>query len=83
MTNLAVRSGLAALVVYSFVPPSAWADETAKPNILVIVGDDMGYAHRQNRGGRRSLHERVRLRAILFANAGRPLDGPLPNAVWA
>ena len=44
MTNLAVRSGLAALVVYSFVPPSAWADETAKPNILVIVGDDMGYA---------------------------------------
>ena len=37
--------------------------------------------HRRARRGRRALHERLRLRPVLLADAGRPADRPLSDAV--
>ncbi|MEX0613708.1 MAG: sulfatase, partial [Pirellulales bacterium] len=44
MCNIAVRTCIAALVSHAFFYSSTRADEPVKPNIVVIVGDDMGYA---------------------------------------
>ena len=67
----------------------------AKPNILFIVGDDMGYADVGFHGCKdiptpnldalaavgRAVHQRLRQRAVLLADARGTADRPLPDAL--
>ena len=83
--------------VFTIVVASAGASfaQARQPNIVIIVGDDMGYADIGVHGCKdiptpnidslaksgRAIHQRLRHRPVLQPDAGRAVDRPLSAAV--
>ena len=88
---------IVAFVLTAFSSPLCAAD-SGKPNILVIVADDLGYGELGVQGftkeiptphidsiaqNRRALHQRLRVRTVLQPDARGAADGALSAAVRA